>query len=568
MATREGNLRARTRARAAAMKSFDPLFSLEQLEARQLLAFSALINFQPQGVQTPSGYRADTGAAFGSRGGGLSYGWNATNSNAIDRNSSWSPDQRYDTFAQMQVGGSFTWELVVPNGTYNVRLFSGDPVSNNAFYHVFAEGRQMVSAAPSDAQRWIGANFPVNVTDGRLTITSGPDAQNNKFNFIEVTTAAPTMPGALTATVLSATQVRLNWQDNAINETGYRVERQTYPSNVWQTVGTLAANATTFTDTTASPSTRYAYQVRALNEVGSSQPSFAATVTTPSVPALAPTAPSNLAGTQIAENAVTLTWHDNSSNEEKFVVEKVNHTGEFVGFKEVGANTTSTNVFVGTNQIHQFRVVASNTAGGNSEASNTFSVIVRPAAPVYPSAQARSSSSIELSWDSLDACVFRVQRMVGSDWVTIADYLAALSLIDTGLPAGTAQSYRILAIDVTGVSDPSDVVTASTAPAAVTGLTVTAVTDERVSLRWDDVAGEAGYMVERSLDGVTWTLATLTFANVTTHTATGLQAGTTYRFRVTGFAYGSVPGERGEVVLATTLGGTTEDERFRMTVLT
>jgi hypothetical protein len=141
-----------------------------------------------------------------------------------------------------------------------------------------------------------------------------------------------------------------------------------------------------------------------------------------------------------------------------------------------------------------------------------------------------------------------------------------LSFVDTGLPAGTAQSYRIQAIDVTGVSDPSDVVTASTAPSAVTGLTVTAVTNNSVSLRWNDVSGEAGYLVERSLDGVTWTLATMTFANVTTHNVTGLQAATTYRFRVTGFAYGPVPGERGEVVFATTLGG--GDDRLSRSVLT
>jgi len=562
MATREGNLRAR----AAAATSIDQLFSLEQLEARQLLAFSALINFQPQGVQTPSGYRADTGAVFGSRGAGLSYGWNAANNNAIDRNSSLSPDQRLDTFAQMQVGGSFTWELGVPTGTYNVRVFMGDPVSNSAFYHLVAEARQMVNGAPSNAQRWIGANFPVDVTDGRLTISNGANAVNNKINYIEVTTAVPNMPGALTATVLSATQVRLNWQDNAINESSYRVERQTFGTNTWQTVGTLGANATTFTDPTASPSTRYTYQVRAVGEAGSSQPSFAANAVTPSIPALAPAAPTSLAGNQIAENAITLNWQDNSSNEEKFVVQKLGAGGEFLPFKDVGANQTSTTLFVGTNQIHQFRVVARNTAGGDSDATNVASFTVRPAAPVYANAQARSSSSIELSWDSLDACVFRVQRLVGSDWITIADNLGALSFVDTGLLAGAAQSYRIQAIDVTGVSDPSDVVTASTAPSAVTGLTVTAVTNNSVSLRWNDVSGEAGYLVERSLDGVTWTLATMTFANVTTHNVTGLQAATNYRFRVTGFAYGPVPGERGDVVFATTLGG--GDDRLSRSVLT
>ena len=46
--------------------------SIEPLEPRPLLAFSALIDFQPAGVQTYKGYLADTGAVFGSRGNGLS----------------------------------------------------------------------------------------------------------------------------------------------------------------------------------------------------------------------------------------------------------------------------------------------------------------------------------------------------------------------------------------------------------------------------------------------------------------------------------------------------------------
>src|SRR5262245_17906506 len=93
--------------------------TFETLEPRRLLAaFSPLIDFQPAGAQTQRGYVADTGAAFGSRGNGLSYGWNATNDNGVDRNSRTSPNQAYDTFNHMQKNGSFTWELAVPSGTY------------------------------------------------------------------------------------------------------------------------------------------------------------------------------------------------------------------------------------------------------------------------------------------------------------------------------------------------------------------------------------------------------------------------------------------------------------------
>src|SRR5829696_4299485 len=117
-------------AKRSANRSVSSTFKacIDGLEARQLLAFSAFVNFQPAHSPKATGYAVDSGEAFGARGGGLSYGWNAVNNNAIDRNSTRSPDQRYDTFAQMQVGGNFTWELAVPVGTYNVKLTAGDPV--------------------------------------------------------------------------------------------------------------------------------------------------------------------------------------------------------------------------------------------------------------------------------------------------------------------------------------------------------------------------------------------------------------------------------------------------------
>ena len=62
------------------------------------------VNFQPAGVTVPSGYTADTGAAYN----GTS-GWQDLSGNALDitansrvRHSAQSPDVRYDTLIQMQ----------------------------------------------------------------------------------------------------------------------------------------------------------------------------------------------------------------------------------------------------------------------------------------------------------------------------------------------------------------------------------------------------------------------------------------------------------------------------------
>src|SRR5207249_276764 len=106
------------------------------------LAFSVKINFQDSTSAGFSGYLADRGAAFGARGNGFSYGWNANNSaNAINRNLPNSRDERYDTLNQMQSSSNPNafWEIAVPNGTYTVRLVAGDPGFFDSVYKINVE---------------------------------------------------------------------------------------------------------------------------------------------------------------------------------------------------------------------------------------------------------------------------------------------------------------------------------------------------------------------------------------------------------------------------------------------
>jgi probable HAF family extracellular repeat protein len=153
--------------------------------------FSATVNFAPAGAPVPAGYRADTGAPFGARGGGLTYGWNVDNSaNARDRNSAASPDQRYDTLNHLQKpGGATRWELAVPNGRYLVHLVAGDPNNVDSTYRLTVEGQVAVSGTPGAAQRWFEGTVLVTVSDGRLTVTNGSGAVNNKLNYVDVVAA-------------------------------------------------------------------------------------------------------------------------------------------------------------------------------------------------------------------------------------------------------------------------------------------------------------------------------------------------------------------------------------------
>lgn len=159
----------------------------ESLESRRLLAgFQLNVNFQPEGADVPAGYVADVGDAFGRRASGHVFGWSNDNrANAIDRDDSFSPDQRFDTFNQMLPGES--WSVEVPNGSYRVRLLVGDPTDEHGRYIADAEGVRMLNGLPRNNHPYIDRIATIDVTDGELTLTSGLGTNVNKLAYIEIT---------------------------------------------------------------------------------------------------------------------------------------------------------------------------------------------------------------------------------------------------------------------------------------------------------------------------------------------------------------------------------------------
>jgi probable HAF family extracellular repeat protein len=149
---------------------------------------SVAVNFQPAGAATPPGYVPDTGARYGARAGGRTYGWNVDNTaNTRDRDAAGSPDQRYDTLDHLQKpGGATSWELALPNGTYTVHVVAGDPVNTDSTYRITVEGILAVSGTPTGAAHWFEGTVRVTVADGRLTIANGAGAVNNKLNYLDV----------------------------------------------------------------------------------------------------------------------------------------------------------------------------------------------------------------------------------------------------------------------------------------------------------------------------------------------------------------------------------------------
>ncbi len=98
---------------------------------------------------------------------------------------------------------------------------------------------------------------------------------------VRVEVPLPAAPSGLSAAVLSASQIRLSWADNASNEGGFKVERKTGSGGTYAQVATAGANATGWTDSGLSAGALYYYRVRAYNAGGNSAYSNEASAATP-----------------------------------------------------------------------------------------------------------------------------------------------------------------------------------------------------------------------------------------------------------------------------------------------
>jgi YVTN family beta-propeller protein len=176
-----------------------------------------------------------------------------------------------------------------------------------------------------------------------------------------------------------------------------------------------------------------------------------------------------------------------------------------------------------------------------------------PSQPTGLTANATSSSSIDLAWDAATDNVGVLGYRVFRDGVEIAT-TAGTAYTDTGLTVATSYSYAVAAYDAAGnqsvPSDPASATTPdTTAPTPPSGLDATATGADSIDLNWsestDDV-GVTGYRVFR--DGVEiGTTAATTYAD------SGLDAGTTYSYTVAAYDAAGNESAQSDSASATTL---------------
>jgi titin len=286
----------------------------------------------------------------------------------------------------------------------------------------------------------------------------------------------PTAPRELRAATTSATKIELRWVDST-GETGYRIERRVLGTDRFGKVGSAAANATSFTDTTVTAGATYQYRVRAFNGVGSSP--YSSVVTARAADEGTRPAAPRLEAALVAPRAAKLTWTDVAGEATYRVERRVDGSADgWRVVRTVNASVTSiTDDGLEAGKTYLYRVFAVN-AAGDSPASNLAAVrttgdVTRPAAPRELRAEATSPSQIVLHWAGVDGEIgYRVERRrSGTDVWEKAGLVAAdvTSFTDAGLQPGKTYQYRVRALGPAEPSAWSDVASATT-PAAAAAL--------------------------------------------------------------------------------------------------
>jgi hypothetical protein len=109
-------------------------------------------------------------------------------------------DQRYDTLVYMQPPAGFNgtqkpaaWQMAVPNGSYQVTVAVGDPLTQGVSASkmtVNVEGTNAISnfnptGANGAATTHTSATVTVTVTDGKLTVDAD-GGTNTRIDFIQI----------------------------------------------------------------------------------------------------------------------------------------------------------------------------------------------------------------------------------------------------------------------------------------------------------------------------------------------------------------------------------------------
>ena len=354
----------------------------------------------------------------------------------------------------------------------------------------------------------------------------------------------------LTISPVDITSLGLTWT-NINAATSYTLQRKQLVDDPWVNVTGaigMSRNTTIFTNTGLAEQTNYYYRIRAYSTLANGPPEIYSNEPNMSTPLPAPTlnAPVVVSTTQ-----VNLSWNNITGNTgyevERCTSANLQEPTNLTTFNScstiatLAADTVSYSS-TGLTAGYTYRYSVRDTyTGGTSGWSAAVYATTIPPAPVLNVPAAASTTQLNLAWNNVNGETgykLEWKQRSGAD-CTAGEWSAPISIAKnavayshTGLTAATYYCYRIRAAYLLE-SDNSAERSQTTLLIAPTLNALTGVTISKIDLSWENVTGNTGYKVERSVDGSAWAQVGSDLAtDMTTLSNGSLTAGTLYSYRV------------------------------------
>ena len=391
----------------------------------------------------------------------------------------------------------------------------------------------------------------------------------------------PDPPTRLKATANGSERIDLKWTtpdyDGGAPISGYRIENRRQNSSTWAlVVANSGSSATEYAHTGLEPGSDLVYRVSAINTAGRGDPSNTARATTDAV---GPGPPRQLRALVPGPWAIQLLWNAPSYNGGAPITGyriEVSDDGGLAWEELVGDTRSTARQYVHEGlrpaTTRHYRVFAVNRSGPGapSDVAEATTDAYVPDTPRQLVASARDHAEIDLGWDApafdggapIAGYRIEVSEDAGASWTALEVNTRSTNTfhVHRGLLPASTRHYRVFAINEEGVSDPSNVASATTdavAPGPPTQLVATATAPSRIELTWkapayDGGAPVTGYRVEVSADAGSWNdLESSTHSTNTAYAHTELGPGSTRHYRVSAINVAG-PGEPSGIASATT----------------
>jgi mono/diheme cytochrome c family protein/fibronectin type 3 domain-containing protein len=335
----------------------------------------------------------------------------------------------------------------------------------------------------------------------------------------------PVAPSQLAAQLVE-NGIKLTWNDNSNNESGFTLERRVQ-SGSWSQLAVLAMNVTQYQNLALLAGTVYEYRMNAFNEAGDSQSINVTAEKTPEkVTEEACLEPQYVAGTSYSAG------------------QNVFNDGAIYQCK-IGGWCSSASAF----HYEPGNGLAWQDAWSrlsNASCGDGGAVSIPASASNAASVVNAGLTSINISWSDVadDESGYKIQRKQNSNsWLALSELSENTSIYtDTNVQAGNTYQYRIAAFNASGTSNWLTTLALvleaeQSLPSVVTNIVALLNNSKTaIDLTWNDQAdNESGFKIERKVNSGNWVLQSSKAANTSSYSDGLISAGSNYQYRVAPF---------------------------------